>query len=558
MILRPYQKIAVDDASIALDKHKNTIVVAPTGAGKTIMLSALIGKRYKKGKKILVLQHRDELVSQNKTKFTRVNPKITTSVVDGTEKDWSGDAIFSMVQTLSRPNNLDNMCNFDMIVVDESHHAIAETYTRIIDRIKEANNSVEIVGFTATPNRGDKKGLRNIFNNCSHQIEITTLIREGFLVPPKTFVVDVGVRQELENVRKTISDFDMGEVERIMNKRAINERIVEEWKEKAGNRKTVIFCSTVVHAQDVCDEYRRANVRAELLTGETPSDERKQILHDLEHGDIQVVVNVAVLTEGFDAPPVSCIVLTRPCSYKSTMVQMIGRGLRTIDPEEHPGIIKKDCIVLDFGTSVLTHGSLDETVDLEGSESRGTGSGPEKVCPQCESTVPLSSRECPLCGYEFGQQEKEVLEDFIMTEVDLMDRSPYRWVDLFDNGRCMSASGFNGFGMVAHLDDISIALVKRSNGKLRVVSVGTKEQAIASADDFLREIEDSDGAKKGKRWLNEGVTIKQKEALSRSGITIRAMDFSWNKYKAACWLNYLWNKKDIDNRVMSIGEKNAA
>jgi hypothetical protein len=91
-----------------------------------------------------------------------------------------------------------------------------------------------------------------------------------------------------------------------------------------------------------------------------------------------------------------------------------------------------------------------------------------------------------------------------------------------------------------------------------VVSVGTKEQAIASADDFLREIEDSDGAKKGKRWLNEGVTIKQKEALSRSGITIRAMDFSWNKYKAACWLNYLWNKKDIDNRVMSIGEKNAA
>ena len=558
MILRPYQKIAVDDASIALTKHKNTIVVAPTGAGKTIMLSALVGKRYKQGKKILILQHRDELVRQNRTKFSKVNPKITTSVVDGSEKDWSGETIFSMVQTLSRPNNLENMCDFDMVVVDESHHAIAETYTRIIDRVKEANNSVEIVGFTATPNRGDRKGLRSIFNNCSHQIEITTLIREGFLVPPKTFVVDVGVRQELENVRKTISDFDMGEVERIMNKRAINERIVQEWQEKAIDRKTVVFCSTIIHAQDVCDEYRRANIRAELLTGDTPSEERKQILHDLEHGDVQVVVNVAVLTEGFDAPPVSCIVLTRPCSYKSTMVQMIGRGLRTIDPEEHPGIIKKDCIVLDFGTSVLTHGSLDETVDLEGSEGRGTGAAPEKVCPQCESTVPLSSRECPLCGYEFGQQEKEVLEDFIMTEVDLMDRSPYRWVDLFDNGRCMSASGFNGFGMVAHLDDISIALVKRSNGKLRVVSVGTKEQAIASADDFLREIEDSDGAKKGKRWLNEGVTIKQKEALSRSGITIRAMDFSWNKYKAACWLNYLWNKKDIDNRVMSIGEKNAA
>jgi superfamily II DNA or RNA helicase len=303
MILRPYQKIAVDDASIALTKHKNTIVVAPTGAGKTIMLSALVGKRYKQGKKILILQHRDELVRQNRTKFSKVNPKITTSVVDGSEKDWSGETIFSMVQTLSRPNNLENMCDFDMVVVDESHHAIAETYTRIIDRVKEANNSVEIVGFTATPNRGDRKGLRSIFNNCSHQIEITTLIREGFLVPPKTFVVDVGVRQELENVRKTISDFDMGEVERIMNKRAINERIVQEWQEKAIDRKTVVFCSTIIHAQDVCDEYRRANIRAELLTGDTPSDERQKILHDLEHGDVQVVVNVAVLTEGFDAPP---------------------------------------------------------------------------------------------------------------------------------------------------------------------------------------------------------------------------------------------------------------
>jgi len=94
MILRPYQEIAVDDASTALNKHKNTIVVAPTGAGKTIMLSALIGKRYKKGNKVLVIQHRDELVRQNAEKFSRVNPNISTSIVDGSEKDWSGQCYF--------------------------------------------------------------------------------------------------------------------------------------------------------------------------------------------------------------------------------------------------------------------------------------------------------------------------------------------------------------------------------------------------------------------------------------------------------------------------------
>ena len=228
-----------------------------------------------------------------------------------------------------------------------------------------------------------------------------------------------------------------------------------------------------------------------MVTGETPSEQRKQILQDLERGDVQVVVNVAVLTEGFDAPPISCIVLTRPCSYKSTMVQMIGRGLRTVDQEEYPGLIKKDCIVLDFGTSVLTHGSLDEGVDLDGDQNLGKGTTPLKTCPECDSEVPLSSRECPICGHEFGGQDKEALEHFTMTEVDLIDRSPFRWLDLFENERCMMASGFNGFGLVAHLDDVSVCVVKRDRGRVRVISVGTKEQAIAAADDFLRGIDGS-------------------------------------------------------------------
>ena len=229
MLLRPYQEIAVEAASEALDKHGNTVVVAPTGAGKTIMLSSLIGKRHNKNKNVLVLQHRDELVNQNKQKFTKVNPNISTSIVNAQEKDWEGDTVFSMVQTLSRKDNLENMKPIDMVVVDESHHIVADTYLRIIKAAKEYNKNVKVVGFTATPNRGDKKGLSEVFTNCSHQIEISTLIREGFLVSPKTYVVDVGVRDELQNVRKTVVDFDMDQVAKIMNKRAINQRVVDEW-----------------------------------------------------------------------------------------------------------------------------------------------------------------------------------------------------------------------------------------------------------------------------------------------------------------------------------------
>jgi superfamily II DNA or RNA helicase len=566
MILRGYQEAAINAASDALDKHGNTLVVAPTGAGKTIMLSALVGKRYNKNNNILILQHRDELVSQNSTKFHKVNSSLTSSMYNATEKDWSGDATFAMVQTLSRENNLATMPKIDMIVVDEAHHTVADTYQRIINAAKEANEGVQVVGFTATPNRGDKKGLRGIFSNCSHQIEISTLINEGFLVRPKTYVIDVGVQDELRNVRKTIADFDMDQVEKIMNRRAINQKVVDEWMDKAHDRKTIVFCSTIKHAQDLCEEFANAGVVAATVTGDTPKDEREEILNDLAHGDMQVVVNVAVLTEGFDAPPVSCVILTRPCSYKATMVQMIGRGLRTVDVDEFPDVVKTNCIVMDFGTSVLTHGSLDDAVDLDGSAGKSGGDAPIKVCPECDSEVPLSVRECPICGHEFEGQNTEALEHFELTEVDLMERSPFRWIDLFGTGSCWAATGFNGFAIVADLGHISAAIVKRNmeaiylpeQGKVRLVSIGTLRQAMAAADDFLRTNEDGDSAKKTKRWLNDRVSEKQRDMLNRYGIHVGALDFSWTKYKAACMLNYVWNKQYIDGIIQNIIQKESA
>ena len=552
MLLRPYQEAAVSDACKALDKHGNTIVVAPTGAGKTIMLSALVGERYKDGKKILVMQHRDELVDQNKSKFERINPYITTSIVNGTIKDWGGNTIFSMVQTISRETNLKDRPAFDMVVVDESHHAAADTYLRVIKAVKKDNPKAEIVGFTATPNRGDGKGLRNVFNNCAHQIEITTLIREGFLVPPKTYVIDCGVKDKLSGVSRKGNDFDMDEVEAIMNRKVINEAVVDNWIDKASDRKTVVFCSTIKHAQDLLYEFLDADVNAEMVTGETPKAERAKVLNDLTYGELQVVVNVAVLTEGFDAPPVSCVVLTRPCSQKSTMVQMIGRGLRTIDPEEFPGIIKTDCVVLDFGTSVFTHGSLEDSVNLD---DREQGEAPVKNCPSCGAEVPMGTKVCQFCEHEFISEqegeEKEELYDVSMTEYDLMQMSPFRWIDLFGDGSLRMAMGFEGFVGVANTSELSISfgLTKGKKMQLKVLAVGGSPQATAAADDFLREIEDGNAAKKTKRWLDQRATQKQIAHLHKQGIEVGFMDFSWTKYKAACMLSFMWNKTIIEEAV---------
>ena len=553
MLLRPYQEVAVSDAMTALDKYGNTLVVAPTGAGKTIMLSALVGKRHKQGKKILVVQHRDELVEQNESKFKKVNPLITTSIVNGTVKHWDGDAVFSMVQTVSRSRTLLQRPKFDMVVIDEGHHAAAPTYRKVIDAVLEDNDKAEIVGFTATPNRGDGKGLRDVFNNCAHQIEIGSLINEGFLVRPKTFVVDLGLGDDLNNVSKRGKEYDMEEVAAIMDRKVINERIVWEWREKAGSRKTVVFCSTVDHAKHLCEEFVLHGVKADFVTGETPKDDRAKMLHDLEHGDTQVVVNVAVLTEGFDAPPVSCVILTRPCSQKGTMVQMIGRGLRIVDPELYPNVVKTDCVVMDFGTSVLTHGSIDEAANLDGAKrSESDGEAPTKVCPDCEAEVAPVTKECPFCGHIFAQKEKESLESFTMTEFDLMKLSPFKWIDPFVNGTIMMAMGFQGFAFVAHLGNgMWVSMVKAQKGKVRTVSIGEKVHAMSAADDFLREVEDSNAANKSKRWLNQPATQKQKDLLKAQGVEIGFMDFSWTKYRAACALNFVWNKRDLGSAFKS-------
>ena len=195
-----------------------------------------------------------------------------------------------------------------------------------------------------------------------------------------------------------------------------------------------------------------AGVRAVLVTGDMGEAERRAALGAYASGEAQVVVNVAVLTEGWDHPPTSCVVLLRPSSFKCTMIQMIGRGLRTVDPNEHPGVVKTDCVVLDFGTSTLLHGSIEQDVDLDGRDAE-PGEAPTKTCPGCEAEVPLGVKECPLCGHIFeGASGAAPLDQFVMTEIDLLSRSSFRWVDLFGDDGALVANGFTAWGGVFFLN----------------------------------------------------------------------------------------------------------
>ena len=561
MRLRPRQKAFVERSVSALNARRNTLGVAPTGAGKTIMLSAVTGESIKDSDaKVCILAHRDELTAQNRAKFERVVPNVGTSVVDAYEKSWGGQVTFAMVPTLARSSNLDGMPRLDLLVIDEAHHAVAASYRRIIDRVRDANPDARVFGVTATPNRGDRKGLREVFDNVADQISLGELIASGHLVPPRTFVIDVGVQDELKSVRKTSSDFDMSEVANIMDRAPVTEEVIRHWKEKAGDRQTVIFCSTVEHAAHVRDAFQAAGISAALIHGEMPSETRKSVLADYAGGKIRVIVNVAVLTEGWDHPPTSCVVLLRPSSYKSTMIQMVGRGLRTVDPEEFPGVVKTDCIVLDFGTSSLIHGTLEQDVDLDGKTS--SGEAPTKACPSCGADIPLASSECPICGDAFDEEEggsgvtATPLSGFLMTEIDLLKRSSFEWVDLFDTEEALMATGFNAWGGIFWFEGQWYAVGGRKNAATRLLGIGERSVCLAQADDWLNEHETDESAFKTRGWLNQPATEKQLKYLSPEARS----DFGLTRYKASALMTFGFNKRDIGRLVeaaASVGRRAA-
>ena len=544
MLLRPRQKEFVERSLEALISHGNALGVAPTGAGKTILFSEVIGRYIKANSaKALVIAHRDELTNQNKSKFSLVNPLISTSVFDSKNKSWNGQVTFAMVQTLSLEANINTMPPIDLLVIDEAHHAAANTYRIIIEKALQLNPNCIVFGVTATPNRSDGKGLRDVFSNVCDQISLGELIRSGHLVTPRTFVIDVGVKKQLSGVRRLGSDFDMNAVDQIMNQRPINSAVVDQWLEKGENRQTVVFCSTVKHAEAVTEAFNQQNIIAETITGELTSVERANILKRYADNEIKVVVNVQVLTEGWDHPPTSCVVLLRPSSAKSTMIQMVGRGLRTVNSEDYPNIIKRDCIILDFGTSSLMHGTLEQDVNLDDVKTEGMPL--TMTCPECGAEVPLASVECPICGHDFRSEKKKDGPDFVssieMMEINLLNRSSFQWVNLFDDSSAFMSTGFNAWGGVFFYKSNWYSLGGRKDEKPKILTIGQYINCLAAADDWLNQNEDEEAAHKTRNWLLEEPTEKQISVLPKK----LKLDFNLTRYEASSHITFQLNKEKI-------------
>jgi superfamily II DNA or RNA helicase len=363
---RPYQRAAID----AIVKARRTgttrpAVVLPTGAGKTVVFAHDIAEWRSRhpDMRAVVLAHRTELIEQAAGKLHAVAPNMRIGIVKATQNQTLADVVVGSVQTLRNERRLRQLHDVGLVVVDECHHATADSYLKILDRLgcMRDDHPVPAVGFTATMVRGDDAALGSVWQDVVYTRTIAEMIRDGFLVRPR------GIRVKVEDldwsrVRKSRGDYSEHDLGEALENSMAPEAIAKAYLEHAPTRPGVLFAPTVASAALIADAMSAAGFSTGLIHGETPKEERRRTLRDFAEGRIQVLANCMVLTEGWDAPIASCAVIARPTCHKGLYVQMVGRVLRT-----WPG--KGDALVLDITGASQRH-ALTAAVELFGEEPK--------------------------------------------------------------------------------------------------------------------------------------------------------------------------------------------
>lgn len=333
--LRPYQQQARDRIHAEWDAgHTRTLLVLPTGTGKTIVFASVAADQVRAGDRVLILAHRGELLEQAADKLQR-----STGLVSAVEKAESTclDSWFRVVvgsvQTLQRTARLERFPQdyFGTIIIDEAHHAITDGYRRILDYFSGA----KVLGVTATPDRGDMRNLGEVFDSLAFEYKLTNAIKEGYLC--KIMAQTIPLQLDITSVTMSGGDYAVGDLGTALD--PYLEQIAAEMARRCKSRKTVVFLPLIKTSQKFRDLLNTYGFRAAEVNGQ--SDDRRQVLADFDAGKYNVLCNSMLLTEGWDCPSVDCVVVLRPTKVRSLYSQMVGRGTRL-----SPG--KTDLLLLDF------------------------------------------------------------------------------------------------------------------------------------------------------------------------------------------------------------------
>lgn len=329
MELRPYQ----EEARIAIQEEwdkgvDKTLLVLPTGTGKTIVFSKVIEDKVKEGDKVLVMAHRGELLEQAADKLEKsTGLKCAVEKAEQSSLDSWYRVVVGSVQSLQRPQRLEQFDkdHFDVIIVDEAHHAISDSYQRVLNYFDEA----KVLGVTATPDRGDMKNLGSYFESLAYEYTLPKAIKEGYLSPIKALTIPL--KLDLSGVAQQAGDFKASDIGNALDPYLY--QIAEEMSKYCKDRKTVVFLPLIATSQKFTQILKEKGFNAAEVNGN--SVDRAEILEDFENDKYNVLCNSMLLTEGWDCPSVDCIVVLRPTKIRSLYSQMVGRGTRLHPEKDH-------------------------------------------------------------------------------------------------------------------------------------------------------------------------------------------------------------------------------
>lgn len=417
-VLRDYQQEAVDGlfAYWTDGKGRDPIIIAPTGSGKSLMIAELCRRAMQWDARIAVLAHRKELLEQNEAELLEAWPDAPTGVWSaGLGRKEAAPITFAGIASLARrPGALGTL---DLIIIDEAHmipRSGATQYGKVLAHARQMKPSVALVGFTATPYRLDSGLLHSgegaPFDGVAYDIGVRMLIDRGYLAPLRGKGSASPI--DLSGVRTRAGEYRSVDLESAAL--GIVDPVADEICRYGHDRRSwMVFASGVEHAEAMTAALRARCVEAACVTGETK--DRDAILSAFKRGELRALVNVDVLTTGFNAPGVDLLAIVRATKSAALYVQMMGRGMRIA-----PG--KKDCLVLDYGENILRHGPVDDVQASPGPTAGEKREAPAKTCPSCREVVATAVRECPECGHQFPPPAPAVEQ--VASAADPMKQSP--------------------------------------------------------------------------------------------------------------------------------------
>jgi DNA repair protein RadD len=407
LVLRPYQEDAVQAIYRHLREYEdNPVAELPTAAGKTPILSTICRDVVEQWQgRVIVLAHVKELLAQAHSKLQAVAPHLPIGIYSAGlgRRDVHSDIVLAGIQSVYR--KAATFGRRDLVIVDEAHLIPADgdgMYRTFINGIQKVTPHARVIGLTATPYRMDSGPLckpGGILNAICYRISVKELIGQGFLTPLISRAGGNTARADLANIPKTkTGEFIEDEMAKRFDQGDLVSAAVNDLLAKAKDRRAVlIFAASVAHAQHVAEKIREHGHQCGVITGDSEDMFRDQTIKDFAAGNLRFLVNVNVLTTGFDATIIDCVALLRATQSAGLYYQMVGRGFRL-----HPG--KANCLVLDYGGNVMRHGPVD-AIEGPSEKTKGTGPAPMKECPECSALILACLLKCPECGHEFPRKD---------------------------------------------------------------------------------------------------------------------------------------------------------